>query len=64
MAKQQHSVQWLAQKLNCNRTNVYNIYNRASVGTGLLLQLSCILQRDFFALYSAQLRNQEQAQQD
>jgi len=54
--KRQHqSAQWLANELNCNRTNVYNIFTRKSIATDLLVEVSRILNRDFFALYSSTL---------
>jgi len=52
LLKQERSVLWLSQQLGCNRTNIYNIFVRESIGTDLLLKISVALNRDFFALYS------------
>ncbi len=52
---QGHGVQWLAERLGCNRTNIYNIFTRESISTSLLVQISEALNRDFFVLYSRQL---------
>ena len=43
-----------AQKINCNRTNIYNIFTRQSIDTDLLLRISQVLDYDFFKLYSQQ----------
>lgn len=49
--RQGRSIPWVAQQLNCERTNVYSIFRRESVDTTLLLQISVILQHDFFHYY-------------
>lgn len=54
-----HSVTWLAGCLCCERTNIYSIFRRKSIDTGLLLRLSEVLNYDFFALYSDFLHNPE-----
>lgn len=43
---------WLAKELDCHRTNVYKIYGRDTIDTGMLLHISRILNYDFFKLYS------------
>lgn len=48
MTKRGISASWLARQLCCERTNVYSIYRRRSVDTGLLVKLSMILEYDFF----------------
>ncbi len=55
LRNQERSVVWLARKLNCNRTNIYKIFNRASIDTELLLKISKILNRNFFMYYVARL---------
>ena len=49
--RQERGVSWLADKLHCDRTNVYNIFNRQGIDTRLLERISVILNRNFFALY-------------
>lgn len=46
---------WLAKQLGCHRTNIYKVYNRASIDTGMLFHLCKILGVDFFKLYSEAL---------
>ncbi len=48
---QHRTVVWLADRLNCNRTNIYKIFNRKSIDTDLLLRISIALNRNFFAQY-------------
>lgn len=39
---------WLAKKINCDRTNIYKIFNRSSIDTELLARISKALEYDFF----------------
>lgn len=55
LIRQGHSVLWLSEHLECNRTNIYNIFSRESISTDLLFKISIALNKDFFALYSAQM---------
>ena len=41
-------VTWLAREINCERTNVYNIFSRKDISTGLLQKIGIILEYDFF----------------
>lgn len=52
LKEQRRSVIWLADQLNCNRINVYDIFERQTIDTELLLRLSVVLEYDFFAFYS------------
>lgn len=55
LRSQNHTVVWLAEQLNCNRTNIYKIFQRQSIDTDLLLRISTALDRNFFAHYTEQL---------
>lgn len=44
-----HNVAWLAKELSCQRGNIYKIFKRESVDAKLLMELSLILEHDFFA---------------
>ncbi len=47
--EQRHKpVTWLAKEINCERTNVYNIFSRKDISTGLLQKIGLILEYDFF----------------
>lgn len=52
--RQGRSIPWIAQQLNCERTNVYSIFRRESIDTILLLRISVILQHNFFSYYSSE----------
>lgn len=52
--RQGRNIPWIAQQLNCERTNVYSIFRRESIDTVLLLQISVILQHNFFSYYSSE----------
>ena len=48
LTKKGKPVTWLAKQLGCERTNVYNIFGRKDISTGLLQKISVILEHDFF----------------
>lgn len=48
MEQKHRSVLWVARQIDCERTNVYNIFARQDINTNLLRQLSLILDHDFF----------------
>ena len=54
--KQDKTVVWLAEQLSCSRTNIYKIYERPSIDTGLLLRISKVLGYNFFRLYTEKLQ--------
>lgn len=45
---QERSVTWFAKKLGCTRMSVYRIFEKQSIDTQQLIQISKILGRDFF----------------
>ena len=52
---QERTPSWLARKISCERPNVYNIFERKSLDTSLLVQISKALDKDFFAILSQEL---------
>lgn len=54
--RQGRSVSWFADKLCCDRTNVYNIFKRESIDTALLAKISRTLGHDFFSYYVDDLK--------
>ncbi len=54
LRKQERSVSWFANKLYCDRTNVYSIFKRESIDTALLLRISIVLEHNFFHYYTEQ----------
>ena len=56
--KQDKTVVWLAEQLACSRTNIYKIYERSSIDTGLLLRISLILNYDFFRLFTEKMEEE------
>ncbi len=55
LRRQERSVTWLSRKIHCDRRNIYNIFTRAYIDTGLLWRISVALDKDFFAAYSSAL---------
>lgn len=52
LKRQERTVTWLAKHIHCERQNIYNIFQRSTIDTGLLQRISVVLHHDFFALYS------------
>ncbi len=52
LKRQRRPVQWLAERLYCDRSNVYRLLQKPSLDSNLLLRISNILRCDFFAEYS------------
>ena len=52
LAAQERPVAWFARKLNMDRSNVYRLFCKNSIDTGLLARISQVLNRDFFAMLS------------
>lgn len=55
LVRQHHSATWFAQELGCSRTSVYNIFEKSSIDTELLLRICAVLKVDFFKIYSQEL---------
>lgn len=54
----EHTVTWFADQLNCNRRNVYDIFNRHDIDTSLLKRISTVLRHDFFSDLSDELKQE------
>ncbi len=54
-------VTWLAKEINCERTNVYNIFARQDINTGLLTKIGIILEHNFFKELSDEFSKAEKA---
>lgn len=48
LREQGHNVSWLAARIPCERSNVYNIFKRESIGIDLLFRINEVLGHDFF----------------
>ena len=56
LRRQERTVTWLSRQIHCDRSNIYDIFSRASIDTDLLYKLSKALHRDFFTCYSSELQ--------
>ena len=52
LRRQDRSVTWFASELHCDRTNVYKVFKKKSIDTRLLVDISVILQHNFFLDYA------------
>lgn len=57
LRRQERSVTWLSRKIHCDRRNVYDIFSRAYIDTGLLYKISVAMGTDFFIYYSRMLQS-------
>ncbi len=64
LERQERSVSWFARKLNCDRSNIYRLFQKHSIDTLLLTRISVILNRDFFAELSRNLPSGKVENQD
>lgn len=46
------SAVWLAEKINCNDSNISKILKKPSINVELLLHISLALKKNFFLYYS------------
>ena len=59
MSRKGISVAWLSRQLGTSRMTCYRIFESYSIDTQMLLRISELLGRDFFALYSSALKQDE-----
>lgn len=57
LEKQERSISWFARKLSCDRSNVYRLFQKESIDTNLLVRISVLLGRDFFAELSDNVKD-------
>ncbi|MBR5803400.1 MAG: XRE family transcriptional regulator [Bacteroidaceae bacterium] len=55
LQNQGRTVAWLTRELNCSRSNVYKIFEKPTLDTAILLQVSRLLKVDFFRYYTDEL---------
>ena len=56
-----HSVSWLARKMNCDRTNIYKLFENQHIDTFQLIRISLILGYNFFIHYSDFIKSVEKS---
>lgn len=57
LSRQERTVVWFANRLSCDRTNVYRIFSKRSLDTELLVRISIVLGHNFFADIASELEN-------
>ncbi|MBQ9231440.1 MAG: XRE family transcriptional regulator [Prevotella sp.] len=57
LQRQERTVSWLARKLNCTRAAVYRIFDKNSIDTALLANISQALHHNFFEELSADINS-------
>ncbi|MBQ8204547.1 MAG: XRE family transcriptional regulator [Alistipes sp.] len=57
LSRQERTVVWFANRLSCDRTNVYRIFAKRSLDTELLVRISIVLGHNFFADIASELDN-------
>lgn len=59
LERQERSIAWFARQLGTNRMTCYRIFESYSIDTNTLWRISKMLDYDFFALYSKNLKCNE-----
>ena len=59
LERQDKTVVWLAEQIPCHRTHVYRIFEKPSIDTQMLMRISDILEHDFFADHSIELKDKQ-----
>lgn len=62
LEKQERSISWFARKLSCDRSNIYRLFQKDSIDTGLLTRISILLNHDFFSDLSEYIKEKRQSQ--
>lgn len=57
--EQGRKVSWFADKLCCDRRNIYKIFERESIDTALLARISILLGHDFLQDLSDEINKNE-----
>ena len=58
LKQQGRTVTWFAEQLNCNRTNIYNIFKKEDLDTQLLKRICSILDYNFFQEVCTEINTQ------
>ena len=58
---QGRTVVWFARNMSYSRTDIYKIFERASIDTDVLLRISALLEVDFFKVYSEYLKTKKKS---
>lgn len=53
-----------SKRINKSRENVYSIFNRKTIDTGLLLSISNVLEFDFFSIYVSSINPTKDSELD
>lgn len=51
LERQERSISWFARKLSCDRSNVYRLFQKENIDTGLLTRISLLLNHDFLQTF-------------
>lgn len=62
LEKQERSISWFARKLSCDRSNIYRLFQKDSIDTGLLARISILLNHDFFSDLSEYIKEKQPLQ--
>ncbi len=52
LRRERRSAVWLAEKLHCDRTNIYKLFKKRSIDLELLMRVSLALEYNFFEKYA------------
>ena len=56
---QERTISWFARRLDCDRTKIYQIFHKEAIKTDILMQISLILNKDFFKMLQEEFKLQQ-----
>jgi len=56
LKEQGRTTAWLAKKMCCDQSNIYKIYKKTNIDLLQLMQISIIMEFNFFEYYSLSVR--------
>lgn len=61
LRNQERTVSWLSRRLDCDRTKIYQIFHKPAIKTDMLMQISLVLNKDFFKLLEDEFKAEMKA---
>jgi hypothetical protein len=55
LKERERTVAWLAKNLSYHEKSIFKIFHKEHIDTGLLLQISIVLEYDFFTYFSEEV---------
>lgn len=61
LREQERTVSWLSRRLDCDRTKIYQIFHKPAVKTDILMEISLVLNKNFFKMLEDEFKERQKA---